>query len=503
MAIEEAFPGLAGTEVPARYRRAAADGEVWSTDQIVYEDARVVGAYEVRAFQTVPGRMAAVFSDVTERRRALEALRLRERFMASLAGVSRELLQARNPVDVLPGILKRLGEVAEVSRVCLVENDVAADGSITLSGRFDWSAEGVAHCMLDSGEASESYEAAGLARWVEVLGAGEVIAGPVEGLPPTERSFLARQGIQSIVVAPVVAAGDWYGFVALEDCSRPRHWEQEVDLLRIAAAEIGAAIVNARLLADVQRHALELEERVAERTAELAAVNTELEAFAYSVSHDLRAPLHAIDGFSQALLEDYSAVLDADGRDYLERVRTASQRMGRLIDGLLRLSRVSRREMRRETIDVSALVRSTVAELEQRSGRRDVDVVVADGLVTAGDADLLRIAFENLLGNAWKFSALEPTPRIEVGAERQSGELVLFVRDNGAGFDMAYADQLFGAFQRLHSERDFEGTGIGLATVKRIVNRHGGRVWASAAVGEGASFFVFLPGSKVARRDRV
>ncbi|MDP9347874.1 MAG: ATP-binding protein, partial [Gemmatimonadota bacterium] len=237
----------------------------------------------------------------------------------------------------------------------------------------------------------------------------------------------------------------------------------------------------------------ELERRVRERTAELEAANRELEAFSYSVSHDLRAPLRSIDGFGQALLEDYADVLDETGKGYLQRVRSASQRMAQLIDDLLELSRVTRSEMRRETVDLSAVAREIAAELEGAHPARRVEWVIDDGVTARGDPRLLRQALENLLGNAWKYTAKQPDARIEFGEVEKGAETVYFVRDNGAGFEMAYADKLFAPFQRLHSAHEFEGTGIGLATVQRILRRHGGRIWAEAEVGQGATFHFSLP----------
>ncbi|MDH4187987.1 MAG: ATP-binding protein, partial [Nitrospira sp.] len=224
----------------------------------------------------------------------------------------------------------------------------------------------------------------------------------------------------------------------------------------------------------------------------LDAANKELEAFAYSVSHDLRAPLRGIDGFSQALLEDYAAVLDAQGQDYLRRVRSASQRMGQLIDDLLNLSRMTRREFRRETVDLSQLAQAVCDGLRQADPSRQVECIVAPGLMVSGDAGLLRIVLDNLLGNAWKFTGKRTEARVEFGAMSQSGVMTYFVRDNGAGFDMVYADKLFAPFQRLHGMAEFAGTGIGLATVSRIIQRHGGRVWAEGAVDRGASVFFTL-----------
>ncbi len=235
-----------------------------------------------------------------------------------------------------------------------------------------------------------------------------------------------------------------------------------------------------------------LNEDLQQRTVELAATNEELAAFNYSVSHDLRSPLRSIDGFSQALLEDYTDKLDTQGKDYLTRVRAASQKMGQLIDDLLNLSRMTRTEMRREVVDLSALAQAIAAEHQNRESGRQVEFVITEGMKINGDKRLLMVVLENLLGNAWKFTEKHPRARIECGVTQVNGKSAYFVRDDGAGFDMAYADKLFGAFQRLHGTTEFSGTGIGLATVQRIIHRHGGQVWAEGAVEQGATFYFTL-----------
>ena len=244
---------------------------------------------------------------------------------------------------------------------------------------------------------------------------------------------------------------------------------------------------------EIRKLNAELELRVRERTAELQAVDQELEAFAYSVSHDLRAPLRAMDGFSAALLSQYQGRLDEPGRHYLDRIQAASRRMGDLINDLLDLSRVTRCEMTRQQVDFSALAREIAAELQADDPQRQVEFVIAEGMVAGGDLHLLRIVLQNLLSNAWKYTSQRSPAHIEVGilphSPPQPEAPVYFVRDNGVGFDMAYADKLFAAFQRLHSMKEFPGTGIGLVTVKRIVTRHGGRIWTEAAVDQGATFY--------------
>lgn len=239
--------------------------------------------------------------------------------------------------------------------------------------------------------------------------------------------------------------------------------------------------------------ARELAETRATFVEELERKNNELEAFSYSVSHDLRAPLRSIDGFSQLLLEDFAGTLDAKAQDYLRRVRDSAQRMGELIDDLLQLSRVARADLSRSRIDLSSIARAVAEELMNKEPERKITLHVQDQLLAEADSRLVRVALDNLLGNAWKFTAKVPEARIEIGAERQEGATVFFVRDNGAGFDMHYAEKLFQPFQRLHVESDFAGTGIGLATVHRIIDRHGGRIWAQGAVDQGATFYFTIP----------
>jgi light-regulated signal transduction histidine kinase (bacteriophytochrome) len=242
------------------------------------------------------------------------------------------------------------------------------------------------------------------------------------------------------------------------------------------------------LQARVQTH-LELARVRREWARELQQANKELEAFSYSVSHDLRAPLRRIDGFSKALLNQYAGKLDAEGCHYLERVRVGTLKMSALIDDLLALSRTSRAPLRKEPINVTKLALDVVAELRERDLSREVTVRIADGLTSRGDARLFSVVMVNLIGNAWKFTANNPAAEISVGRENKAGERVFFVRDNGVGFDMARADKLFTPFQRLHLESEFEGTGIGLATVQRIISRHGGHIGAESSVGKGATFF--------------
>ncbi|MBI2851488.1 MAG: DUF1638 domain-containing protein [Chloroflexi bacterium] len=278
------------------------------------------------------------------------------------------------------------------------------------------------------------------------------------------------------------------GVLELDDLAFPQYREQYLALAMVMARVCAMAIINGRSYEEMAG----LNDALARRSAELEASNAELEAFCYSVSHDLRAPLRSAEGFSTVLLEDYGDRLDSQGKEYLVTIQKSSQLMAQLIDALLNLSRMTRQEMRWETVDLSGIAHSVIDELKKNTPGRQVRVAIAPALFCQGDARLLRVALDNLLGNAWKFTGKVTSPAIEVGVTDQEGVAAYYVRDNGAGFDMAYADKLFQPFQRLHTSEQFEGTGIGLANVQRIVRRHGGRVWAEGKVGEGATFFFTL-----------
>jgi two-component system, sensor histidine kinase and response regulator len=260
----------------------------------------------------------------------------------------------------------------------------------------------------------------------------------------------------------------------------------------ILRAKVAVFVELYRAQQELRRYRTRLEMLVDERTTALTSINRELEAFSYSVSHDLRAPLLAFDGLSKSMLEEYGDRLDKRAKDNLKRMRGASQRMTSVFEGLQELFRLTGGEVHREQVDVTALAKEIVQELKAANSSRDVKCEIAAEMATSGDKRLVRILLANLLNNAWKFTSNKPSPRVEIGKEIVDGESRMYVRDNGVGFDMIYAHRLFGAFQRLHSQSEFPGAGIGLATARRIVNRHGGRIWAEGAAGEGATFYFVI-----------
>jgi signal transduction histidine kinase len=337
-------------------------------------------------------------------------------------------------------------------------------------------------------------ESGALALLAEVVRTGDSIMSPGEDPGCIPAGIWEGLQCQSLVIVPMRADEEIIGTLTIiRDRHEQPHTVDDESLVQNIADRAAISIAKARLMEMVYRLNANLEERVKERTTQLMAANKELEAFAYSVSHDLRAPLRAIDGFSRILLEKYDPLLDSKGRHYLQRTRSAAQRMGQLIDDLLNLSRLTRKEMQWTKVDLSSLASEIEAELKEGRPGRSVEFLIGSDLVVPGDEHLLRAALENLLENAWKFTANNHRARIEFGMVMKDDEQVFFVSDNGAGFDMEYADQLFGAFQRLHSATEYPGTGIGLAIVQRVIHRHGGTIWAEGSVGNGATFYFKLP----------
>ncbi|HZW24984.1 MAG TPA: CHASE domain-containing protein [Gallionella sp.] len=314
------------------------------------------------------------------------------------------------------------------------------------------------------------------------------------------REAAVQRGYHSSGAFPICEAGKAVGTINVYAVDGYFFSSDIVELMLELSADVSFALdvfsekkLRESAEEELRQLNLELERRVQERTHQLEVANGELEAFSYSVSHDLRAPLRSIDGFSQIVLEKYQAQLDATGADYLQRVRRASQRMGLLIDDLLQLSRVARGVLKHEVVDLGVIAENVAGELRKAAPERHADWMFQQGLSVYADPGLMRIVLDNLLGNAWKFTGKKADAKIEFGQCDCDGESAFYIRDNGDGFNMAYAHKLFGAFQRLHGATEFEGTGIGLATVRRIIHRHHGKVWAEGIEGKGAMFFFTLP----------
>lgn len=320
---------------------------------------------------------------------------------------------------------------------------------------------------------------------VPVGGRSMRLGRAVAGVPAAAAVW--GRGMEMALAAPVIVGGESIGFLSVFARRRALLLEEDLRLMQLLADQAAIVLQNRRMYDEVRSGRAELEHRL----QELNAVNEELSAFAYSVSHDLRAPLRSLDGFSSALLDRYEDALDDTGKRYLRFVRESSVEMAALIDALLRLSMVSRSEMKREEVDLSSLASDVIARLREADPDRSVGVRIEPGMTAVGDVTLVRGALENLLGNAWKFTSRRAHAEIVFGRV-DPGRATFFVRDNGAGFDMRYAGKLFSAFQRLHARDEFPGTGVGLATVQRVVRRHGGQVWASSEPGRGTTFYFTL-----------
>lgn len=436
--------------------------------------------------------------DITERKRAEEALRRLNRKLRTISNCNQVLMRATSEEELLNAICRVVCEDADyrMAWVGYVEHDQAQTVHPVA-----WT--GVENGYLETANVVWSDSDRGRGPTGTAIRTGHTVSiedfSTDSAVTPWREQALQR-GYHSSIALPLkdenggvlgaftIYSGEPNAFIPEEILLM----EELADNLAFGISVQRDRIKRKRAEEEIRTLNAELEERVHQRTVQLEASNKELQAFSHSVSHDLRAPLRHVDAFSKVLLENYEDKLDEEGKDCILRVRAAGQRMGRLIDDLLNLSRVSRAELQRENINLSNMVEIILAELKERKREHQVTSEVAPDLKCAGDPGFVRIALENLLENAWKFTGHCPDPKIEFGSINEQNRQVFFVRDNGAGFDMKYVGKLFGTFQRLHTDAEFTGTGIGLATVQRIINRHGGEIWAEGAVGRGATFYFTL-----------
>jgi len=397
-----------------------------------------------------------------------------------LHGIDQAMIAGESPESIAAAAIQPLRELLGVPRAIVNRFELA-------TGEVEWlAAAGRRRVHVGPGVRYPIRMIGDLA----ALKRGETQIVDTRTLPQSaETQALLESGVDLYMVVPMIAGGELLGAISFGGKSADFSDEQ-VQVAKEIAAQIAIAKAMSRLIAQGKRHAAELETKVMERTAELEAVNKELASFSYSVSHDLRAPLRAIDGYGRMLEEDYAARLDDEGRRLLGVVRDNSRQMGRLIDDLLEFSRLGRQTPAKQRFDMTALARE-VADQATQGTRAKVELAALPP--SAADRALLKQVWVNLIGNAVKYSGKRDQPRVEIGAHAEGDEIVYWVRDNGAGFDPRYAAKLFGVFQRLHGQDEFPGTGVGLAIVQRVVARHGGRVWAEGKAGEGACFFFSLP----------
>jgi signal transduction histidine kinase len=438
-------------------------------------------AISVALYAVVRAGLRVRAIDAVELDRAQAALASHGERLRILHEIDRAIIAGESTEAIAAAVLPPLRELLGVARVVVNMFDLAA-------GEVEWLAAsgrrrthigpGVRYSIRMMGD-------------VEALKRGEPQIVDTRALPPgPEVDALLASGVEVYMVVPMIAGGELIGALSFGGPPGPFPAEQ-ANVAREVATQLAIAIAQTRLLTRVRRHAGELEARVLERTRELEAANQELESFAYSVSHDLRAPLRHIDGFSRMLEEDHAGRLDEDGRRLLGTVRKGAGRMGQLIDDLLAFSRFGRAAMSPDEVDMAALAQGVADELAREAPA--CTITVGPLPAARGDAALLRQVWINLIGNAIKYSAKRAVPRVEISGRSEAGGAVYCVTDNGAGFDPRYVDKLFKVFQRLHNEDEFSGTGVGLAIVHRIVARHGGRTWAEGRLGEGASFWFSLP----------
>jgi signal transduction histidine kinase len=500
--LSAATARIAGGDLSARVPQSGETGETGDDEvgrliasfnamaERIERDAAALRRSRDELQHRIEDRTSALMQASQIEARARQSLEATTARLEVLSRTGHELAAASDDVEaVLDLATRRLGEtigegcvirlisddgkwLEPTARIYYADPDRRAQASRLMAGVRQRVGDGIAGCVAATGTA--------------LLVPEYTSASVLEMSPSAFLPLLKGLAVVSVLAIPLRSRERTVGVVSLlRSAPRAPYTVDDQRFAQDVADRAGLAIDNAVLVATLER-------RVAARTAALEAVNHELEAFSYSVSHDLRAPLRTIDGFSHILLSEHAAQLDAEGQSHLQRIRAATERMATLIDDLLNLARITRVQLRWAPIDLSAVAGQVVAELRRRDPDRATPVHIQPALASHGDPRLVTIALENLLGNAWKFTAKRPDAEIWFGVEQRDGRAVFSVRDTGAGFDMTYADKLFLPFHRLHSPDEFEGVGVGLATVHRIITHHGGKIWAEATVDGGATFLFFF-----------
>jgi two-component system CheB/CheR fusion protein len=419
-------------------------------------------------------------SDITDRKRSEEALKQSLGRFELLTVTAGELLQSAEPQKVVESICRKVMEYLDCHAFFnfLVDENAEKLRLNAWAGipeeearRIEWLDFGVAVCGCAARDASR------------------IVAEHIPTTPDERTDLVKSYGVKAYCCHPLLGpGGKVIGTLSFGTCTRETFSEQDISMMKAVTDQVAVAMIRMRNEADV----LGLSEDMARRNVELETVNKELESFIYSISHDLRAPLRSMAGFAKLLNDDYAGRLDEQGMDFLSRIQRGSEKMNQLIDDLLHLAKISRQEMERTEVDMSRKSSDLVSEMRERDPGRSVEVDIQKDLVAFADRRLIELVLSNLLGNAWKFTSKTERARIEVGSTEKEGKTVYYVRDNGAGFNPDYAEKMFWPFQRLHSETEFEGTGIGLTIVERIIHRHGGRVWAEGEKGRGSTIYFTL-----------
>ncbi|MCB9133867.1 MAG: GAF domain-containing protein [Anaerolineales bacterium] len=447
---------------------------------------------EIEAITIAARTLAAAI----QRKQNDEALTRRDAILQAATFAAHSFLRTQEWRGVINEVLAQLGQATEASHVFIFENHSTPAGLPAASLRFEWAAPGI-----PSDQENPLYQAVPLdedLEWYETMRSGKVYYANLSTLAPAEAEIFAQQGLYSLINVPIFANNEWWGNIGFDDYQQTRDWAPvEIDALQIAASTLGAAIQRQQsdehLRQREQQHLAELEARVQERTQKLEEALREIENVSYTASHDLRTPVRAINGYANILLHEFSGTLPAAEQTYLQKIVLASQRMGALLDDLIRLIQLNRQEMHHTKIDLSELAARTAAKLHDRYPNHTVDFKLRSGLVAYGDQEMLQVVIDELLENAWKFTVHRADACILFDEIQQDAQRIFYVQDNGIGFDMAYAHKLFRNFEQLHLPGTYEGTGMGLALVQRIIQRHRGLVWAEGVSGEGATIYFTVP----------